>query len=269
MNRTFDKKVLVESHYKTDEKLVLRQKYNQFAKPKTDHGPTIIKKILSLKTNRILDVGCGHGDLLIELRKSGFGGELIGLDLSEGIQEKGKAKNKREKLNIDFVVGDAENLPFQNNTFDVILAKHMLYHLPNPQKGVEEIYRCLKKEGTLIITLNSKNNTPLLHEIEHKICKKYDLTSEHNQDIVNMETADKYLTKFSNIKKEYKEGKINKPEMFPAIFESFRDNYEPQPDDALWNKIMANVKEFVKEKSEANGIFTETRISGIITAQKN
>jgi len=268
-DRSVDKALMQKAHYKTDEKLVLRKKYNQFAIPKANIHQDIIKKIFALKPTKILDVGCGNGDFLIELREKGFTGEITGLDISKGIQEKGREQNKKEKLNIEFIVGDAENLPFKDNSFDVITAKHMLYHLPNPQKGTDEMFRCLKKRGVAIITLNSKNNTPMLHECEHRICKKYKLATEHGQDLVNMETAEKFLHKFTNIEKFYKEGKISKPKMFPAIFESFRDNYDPQPSDALWKIIMNDVKTFVKEKIAANGEFVETRISGAIIAQKN
>lgn len=269
MNRTYDKSVLPKAHYKTDEKLVLRKKYNSFAVPRTNLDELLIKKIRACGAKCVLDVGCGNGDFLIELRKSGFDGELMGLDISPGIQKPGIKQNEKEKLGIKFMVGDAEQLPFEDNTFDAIIAKHMLYHLPTPQKGADEIYRCLKKGGLVIITLNSTRNTPLLHECEHFICNKYALKSEHGQDIVNMETIQDYLTKFTNIHKEYKEGKINKPDLFPAVFESFRDNYEPQPNDALWAKIMADVNAFVKDKIMATGAFIETRSNGLVIAHKD
>jgi len=268
LHRTIDKQILFEKHYKTDKKLVLRQRYNHFAIPSTNLDEDIINEIKKTNPKSVLDAGCGNGDFLIDLRKSGFSGELTGIDISKGITQKGEKQSAKNKLNINFITMDAENMLFENNSFDVIIAKHMLYHLPNPQKGIDEMHRCLKNNGILIITLNSKDNTPMLHECENLICKKYNLTSKHGQMIINVEDVNKLLEKFVIEKITQKEGKINKPELFPQVFESFIDNYSPQPNKELWAKIIADVNKFVELKIKTNNEFIETRKNGIIIARK-
>lgn len=268
MPTSTNKKILVRGNYRTQDKLMLRKSYNSFMIPHISLDKELINKIKKLKVKSILDAGCGNGDLLIALRKSGFAGLLTGIDLSKGMLKSGIRQNSREKLGIKFIVADAEKLPFKDKSFDLVISKHMLYHLPNPQKGVNEMYRCLKNNGFLMITLNSKKDLPLVKECGRFVCKKYKLTEVFGSELVNVENVRKFLKSFTVIDVKFKEGRINKAEMFPAFFESFRDYYEPQPSEKMWVRIMKDVREFVERKTASKGEFTEKRIRGIIFARK-
>jgi len=158
MLRHTNKELLATKYYGSQDKLVLRKTYNSFIEPRTSLDKDLIKEVLEFKPKKVLDIGCGNGDFLIGLRKSGFSGELTGLELSKGILSPGIKQNEKEKLNIDFIVGDAESLPFGKEVFDVVIAKHMLYHLPNIQLGVDEALRVLKKGGVYFVTFNCKDN---------------------------------------------------------------------------------------------------------------
>lgn len=97
----------------------------------------------------ILDVGCGTGVislLLAELEHS-----VTGIDLSEGMLEKAKEKARNFNLPIVFKNGDAENLPFEDEAFDVVTNRHLLWALPNPEKAISEWKRVLKPGGKVII----------------------------------------------------------------------------------------------------------------------
>jgi len=266
--RHTDKSILVSGHYKTDEKLVLRKEYNKFFEPKTDIVKDIIEFVFSVSPKNVLDVGCGNGDFLIKLRKAGFSGKLTGLEISSGMLEGGIKQNSNENLGIDFIVGDAEKLPYEDNSFDVIIAKHMLYHLPNIQKGVDEMYRCLKKGGVLVITLNGKNNNPLLHECEKMVCKKYNFKTLHGRDMINTESTPAYLEKFASYSTKTYYGKMNRPDLFSEYFKTFIDNYFPQPSEEQWAQILLDVEEFIQNKIKETGAFNEERYTGLIIAKK-
>ncbi len=114
------------------------------------------KKVVEIvkKTNptTILDIATGTGDLAINLTKTSAT-SIIGLDISEGMLNVGR--KKIEKLNlsntIKMVVGDSENMPFDDNSFDAITVAFGVRNFENLEKGLSEIYRVLKPGGTFVV----------------------------------------------------------------------------------------------------------------------
>jgi ubiquinone/menaquinone biosynthesis C-methylase UbiE len=102
----------------------------------------------------VLDVGCGTGTLAMEVaRRVGTTGRVVGVD--PGAQQIARARSKaaRRNLPIEFQIGVIEQLPFPDQTFDVVLSTLMMHHLPAPLKrqGLAEIARVLKPGGRLVI----------------------------------------------------------------------------------------------------------------------
>ncbi|XRP97186.1 class I SAM-dependent methyltransferase [Methanocaldococcus sp. 16A] len=100
------------------------------------------------KKLRILDVGTGTGFLAILLAELGH--EVVGIDLSEKMLERAKNKAKDRGLDIEFMIADAENLPFDDKEFDAVINRHLLWTLPNPQKAINEWSRVVKKGGKVV-----------------------------------------------------------------------------------------------------------------------
>lgn len=100
----------------------------------------------------ILDIATGTGDLAINLVKTGAE-EIIGLDISPGMLEVGRKKIVGKKLGhkISMVVGDSENLPFNANSFDAITVAFGVRNFEDLEKGLSEIYRVLKPNGTFAV----------------------------------------------------------------------------------------------------------------------
>lgn len=91
----------------------------------------------------IVDIGCSGGIILHHLK--GDSQKKIGLDIDyEALK---KAKNDYHFLDIDFMCADGMNLPFRNNTIELIICNHVYEHLPYPGKLFEEIFRILKPRG--------------------------------------------------------------------------------------------------------------------------
>jgi ubiquinone/menaquinone biosynthesis C-methylase UbiE len=94
---------------------------------------------------KILDVGTGTGFLLLPLVKLGH--DVVGIDISEGMLSVAKKNAEKMGLNIDVRIGDAEALAFDDNTFDVVVSRWVLWTLPHPQKAIGEWLRVLKPGG--------------------------------------------------------------------------------------------------------------------------
>jgi ubiquinone/menaquinone biosynthesis C-methylase UbiE len=104
------------------------------------------------KGKRVLDVGCGPG-LAITLTAKHCS-DVVGLDYSETSLREAKAGFEELKLdNACLLCGDAENLPFSDNQFDVVYSIGVLHHTPDTQKAIGEIFRVLKVQGKAIIML--------------------------------------------------------------------------------------------------------------------
>jgi ubiquinone/menaquinone biosynthesis C-methylase UbiE len=102
----------------------------------------------------VLDVGCGTGTLAMEVaRRVGRAGRVAGVD--PGIEQiaRARAKAARRHVPIEFQVGVIEQLPFPDQTFDVVFSTLMMHHLPASlqRQGLAEIARVLKPGGRLVI----------------------------------------------------------------------------------------------------------------------
>lgn len=112
----------------------------------------VVKSVKKEKPKSILDIATGTGDLAIAMAKA-TDAKITGFDLSAGMLEVGKVKVKDENLQdqIEMIQGDAENMPFEDNSFDVITVSFGVRNFENLEKGLNEIYRVLKPGGKLII----------------------------------------------------------------------------------------------------------------------
>lgn len=102
----------------------------------------------------VLDVGCGTGTLLLDIaRQIGTTSRVAGVDPSQGQIARACAKATRSGLPIEFQIGVIEQLPFPEQTFDVVFSTLMMHHLPAPLKrqGLVEIARVLKPGGRLVL----------------------------------------------------------------------------------------------------------------------
>ncbi|MBE6071857.1 MAG: methyltransferase domain-containing protein [Clostridium butyricum] len=108
----------------------------------------LIDEVKKEQFHSLLDVGCGTGNTISLLNDQFPNKKYTGMDLSENMIKVAKKKNIS---NASFMTGDAENMPFSNNQFDVIICKESFHHYPNVEKFFKECYRVLKNGGRLII----------------------------------------------------------------------------------------------------------------------
>lgn len=113
----------------------------------------VIKMVAAAKPNSVLDIATGTGDLAIKFATETGASKIIGLDLSEGMLSVAKKKIEGKSLSekLEFVKGDSENLPFEDNSFDAITVSFGIRNFENLEKGLSEILRVLAPKGLFVI----------------------------------------------------------------------------------------------------------------------
>lgn len=137
----------IERQYKTSENLNTRIFiHEKYSTNKVPFGEWIVSHYEIAPGAKILELGCGTGSMWAEnLHLLSGGAKLTLTDISEGMLE--TAKKNLSCENITFQQVDIQNIPYSQNTFDVVIANMMLYHVPDLHKGLSEVRRVLKPGG--------------------------------------------------------------------------------------------------------------------------
>ncbi len=110
--------------------------------------PYIASELEKEDYHDLLDCGCGTGPMISLLYEKDPGKHYTGLDITPKMIEVGKSKNLQ---GVDWVVGDCENLPFEENSFDAVICSNSFHHYPNPQDFFNSVKRVLRPGGRLIL----------------------------------------------------------------------------------------------------------------------
>jgi len=111
-----------------------------------------IELIRPLNPKRLLDVATGTGDFAIEALSLNPE-KITGVDISAGMLEVGRKKIAERGFNdrIELILGDSENLPFADGSFDAVTVAFGVRNFENLERGLQEIYRVLKPQGMLVV----------------------------------------------------------------------------------------------------------------------
>ena len=127
----------------------LEHKRAELHSPMSERWLYEIKNQLPQDRNlRILDVGCGAGFFSVLLAKEGY--QVTGVDLTPDMVENARTLAAEEKTDCEFLVMDAENLRFADESFDVVISRNLTWTLPDVKSAYREWVRVLKKGGILL-----------------------------------------------------------------------------------------------------------------------
>lgn len=139
-----------------------------------------VKKARAEPGDHVLDVACGTGDLTQAFGRGSRAETIIGLDYTEGMLE--IAEHKRGKLmgglegdlagRISYEQGDAMDLRFEDETFDVVSIAFGIRNVQEPAKAIAEFYRVLKPGGRLVILEFDTPKNPLVRWFNNFYCGK-------------------------------------------------------------------------------------------------
>ena len=121
-----------------------------------------INKIKIFNPSKILDVATGTGDLLIEMDKRLQANEIVGIDISEKMLKICQTKIKNSKSKITLLTANSEEIPYDDNTFDLATSAFGVRNFENLDKCLSEIYRVLKPNSHIMILELSDSESKLL-----------------------------------------------------------------------------------------------------------
>lgn len=265
-----DKRYLATQQYRDARNLNARGALH--ARFRTNHYPWfrwVFDQLLAVAppAARILEVGAGPAGLWREnLDRMPADWRVTLTDLSEGMVAEQRAALTNPAF--DFAVADVETLPFSDESFDVIVANHMLYHAPDRAKAIGELQRALRPGGALIAATNGERNMRELDELifatapdtataEWKASFRHPFTLENG--------ADQLAWGFDDIQiRRYDDGlNVTEIESLVAYILSidtpaFR---EPAVVDALRSRVSAIM-------AQRNGVFHITKSVGLFVARR-
>jgi SAM-dependent methyltransferase len=152
---------LQDVQYRTDTNLAARQSIYACQRPQLDLPSRVLGLAALRGSETVADVGCGNGAYLAELARRGHAGPVLGVDLSVGMLHAARGRAPGASL----AAGDAAALPLRDNTSDLTLAMHMLYHAPEPLAAVRELRRITHPAGQVLVVLNGEDHLRELRDL--------------------------------------------------------------------------------------------------------
>lgn len=220
------------------------------------------------KNKKILEVGCGNARLWKKnMEKIDRSLDITLTDIETKMVEESK-KELQEKLELfHFDVVDVCKLPYEDSSFDSVIANHMLYHVKDIEKSLIEIYRVLKKGGTVYISTVGKDHLKELKDIIEKV----DLGKTREQwsfiDRFNLETGFDYLEKiFTDVYRYNYEDNLLVDKVEPIL--TYVNSME-NPNNIIFKgkKLNELKKKLEDEIRNNNGMFIRKE-TGILVAKK-
>lgn len=190
---------VVKQQYATANNLNTRISiHDKYSINKIGFGNWIFSNYKIDKGMNVLELGCGTGDMWNN-RESVINtcAKLILSDFSEGMVATTK-DNIGNYDNLEYRVIDIQDIPYENETFDIVIANMMLYHVPDIDKGLAEVRRVLKKSGYFYCATYGEHG---IIEYLSKILSKYGVEDNINKNFTLQNGYEILSKNFSKVEK--------------------------------------------------------------------
>lgn len=265
---------MVRRHYATDENLRIRQEtHDKYTIPDRSFAEWALDRVQWHGGEKLLDVGCGPGLYYKKMLAKKIQVDYHGVDLLPAMIQNHSGLNQTAKL----AVGDILDLPYAENSFDIVMANHMLYHVENVEAAIKELRRVLKPRGMLLVATNSMNTMPELQVLMRRAIVLLTRSGaaqvrapEMPSDRFALENGTRILSRqFFAVVRHDLPADLVFPDVEPAMIylESTRDLREAYlPKDVVWDDVMMIMRQQINQLIKHLGELRITKQAGLLIA---
>lgn len=258
-----NQQVLRDAAYDADDDLRTRREFHvKYSQSKENFHEWVIDQLPLTPTQTLLDVGTGPGDFPRLLRSKGHEGRIVAADLSEGMIQTAHTTEPNEA----WVIADVQYLPFPDRYFNGVMARHMLYHVPDIDKAVRELARTVKADGWALAVTNSRDNMTVIFEVWDSIEHPAIETAPSIAALFPLEEAASYFEPyFDDVQTIWLEDAILLPSVEPLkayLYSGRHLRMMPNHTDEDWAQVKAAMS------ARADEIWVERAVDGILTIPK-
>ena len=251
----------VSDQYKNAENLHARfDLHERFSTNKYGWPRWVFDRINLPSESRILDVGCGPGFLWVKnIDRIPEGWDITLADLSPGMVREARKNLSNGPRGFRFEVVDVRSIPIGDETFDAVIANHMLYHVPDRPKAFSEISRVLKPGGYFYATTNGCESNRELREWVKQVAPKAYGVPEVG---FSLETGWPEVSQwFSNVEQHRYEDSLAITEVEPLVA-YVRSGKRLSKDE------LKEFERFIERQIALHSVIHITKAPGIFKAQK-
>jgi DNA-binding transcriptional MerR regulator len=242
--------------------------HNRFSTNKQGWFNWIYEKMNISSKNKILELGCGNGELWrCSEDKIPKNAELFLSDISEGMISDARENLRILKNKIEFKITDCKELPYEAESFDMVIANHMLFYIKDREKAFSEIKRVLKTGGYFYCSTYGLQHMNQIEELTKSFDSRIVLAEVNLSEIFGLENGELQLKPwFSDVKKYIYEDCL------------IVDDYKPLLDYILSchgneHEILKGryeeFEKYVKAKVKKTGTFKISKHAGIFECRKS
>jgi ubiquinone/menaquinone biosynthesis C-methylase UbiE len=218
----------------------------------------------------VLELGCGTGLFWLANRNNIIKSwSIILSDYSEGMLETARNSLSRINYNFQYEIVNAENILYSDNTFDIILANNMLYHIQNRDEAIKNIRRILKDDGVFVVSTMGKNDISELHNHLYTFLETKNNKFRFKEFSFSLDNGIEQLIKyFKNVVMEKYENKleINETEAIINYYLSFNEIYDNVI--ILPEEYINGFRTYLQNILEKEKLITATKDEGIFICKK-
>lgn len=227
----------------------------------------IFDKINLSQNEKVLEIGCGDGQIWKQCKdKIPKNCEIILSDISEGMINDARENLKDLKANVKFHNIDCVNLPYEDESFNKVVANHMIFYVKDRKKAFSEIKRVLKKDGCFYCSTYGLKHMKEIETLTKNFDSRIALCEIHLEEIFGLENGEEQVNGyFSNIEKHIYDDYLiindYKP-LLDYILSCHGNQHE------ILNGKYAEFEKYVKEKVERAGKFKVFKHAGLFICKK-